>query len=457
MREFIFMKKVMCFAAALSVFVACSKKENAFSEPGQQVPLHATVDNTVKGLNNVSSLDSSVTTVNFVWQAGDQVIIKNGTEASTFTIVGSETGDVNAEFSGTALSDMTNYEVYYGYDPGQTSQTIPYIEGSFRPCIMGNGHDDGFSLNEFFPVLKFQLKGEVTLGKMEYYIGADLMATMPFPGGLALNETAPAKVYFPVANVDAAGFTLKFYDNADTPTLIMVKNSTANLTGESGMVFAFPELEVKAAPEIELVDLGLPNGTLWMKCNLGASCETESGLYYSWGNIDGHAIGSDSTTVDGYQFCSKNYNGTPGQLYTGNVLDAAHDAVYQATNGVCCLPTKEQVQELYEYTDNYWTEIKDENGNYIQGYQFTSKKDSKQNIFFPAASQCLSKGRLDKTPYLRIWSSTRIDDTNAYCIFFLYGDGRCIRGIRPCGFPLRGVKSPALITKTAVRRSPENT
>jgi len=34
-----------------------------------------------------------------------------------------------------------------------------------------------------------------------------------------------------------------------------------------------------------VVDLGLPSGTLWCKCNLGANTETEYGDYYSWGEL----------------------------------------------------------------------------------------------------------------------------------------------------------------------------
>jgi hypothetical protein len=33
----------------------------------------------------------------------------------------------------------------------------------------------------------------------------------------------------------------------------------------------------------EYVDLGLPSGTLWAKCNVGASVETDYGNYYKYG------------------------------------------------------------------------------------------------------------------------------------------------------------------------------
>ena len=32
----------------------------------------------------------------------------------------------------------------------------------------------------------------------------------------------------------------------------------------------------------EYIDLGLPSGNLWAKCNLGATTEDEAGLYFAW-------------------------------------------------------------------------------------------------------------------------------------------------------------------------------
>ena len=35
------------------------------------------------------------------------------------------------------------------------------------------------------------------------------------------------------------------------------------------------------------VDLGLPSGTLWAICNVGASKPSELGLYFQWGDTKG--------------------------------------------------------------------------------------------------------------------------------------------------------------------------
>ena len=53
----------------------------------------------------------------------------------------------------------------------------------------------------------------------------------------------------------------------------------------------------------ESVDLGLPSGTLWATCNVGASSPQDIGLYFAWGETEGH--GNDLS--DGYLFDWNNY------------------------------------------------------------------------------------------------------------------------------------------------------
>ena len=53
----------------------------------------------------------------------------------------------------------------------------------------------------------------------------------------------------------------------------------------------------------QYVDLGLPSGTLWATCNVGAVQPYQSGLFFAWGDTEGH--GSDP--ADGYLFSWENY------------------------------------------------------------------------------------------------------------------------------------------------------
>lgn len=38
----------------------------------------------------------------------------------------------------------------------------------------------------------------------------------------------------------------------------------------------------KAINNMELIDLGLPSGTKWASCNIGANKQTEYGDYFAW-------------------------------------------------------------------------------------------------------------------------------------------------------------------------------
>ena len=40
-----------------------------------------------------------------------------------------------------------------------------------------------------------------------------------------------------------------------------------------------------SASDYECVDLGLPSGTLWATCNVGANAPEEYGDYFAWGEI----------------------------------------------------------------------------------------------------------------------------------------------------------------------------
>ena len=39
----------------------------------------------------------------------------------------------------------------------------------------------------------------------------------------------------------------------------------------------------------DYVDLGLPSGTLWATCNVGAERSSDYGLYFQWGDTKGYA------------------------------------------------------------------------------------------------------------------------------------------------------------------------
>ena len=112
----------------------------------------------------------------------------------------------------------------------------------------------------------------------------------------------------------------------------------------------------------QYVDLGLPSGTLWATTNIGATHSYQSGLFFAWGDTEGH--GSDVS--DGYLFSWENYKwgevideatyftkyctdssrGKDGFADGKYELDLEDDAAYVNWGPEWRMPSKEQFDEL---------------------------------------------------------------------------------------------------------------
>ena len=58
-------------------------------------------------------------------------------------------------------------------------------------------------------------------------------------------------------------------------------------------------------PEPEFVDLGLPSGTLWCSCNLGANSPEEPGNYYMWGDHTPYSADLSDVINTGYKLINE--------------------------------------------------------------------------------------------------------------------------------------------------------
>ncbi|MBR1788796.1 MAG: Ig-like domain-containing protein, partial [Bacteroidaceae bacterium] len=59
-----------------------------------------------------------------------------------------------------------------------------------------------------------------------------------------------------------------------------------------------------AATAHEYVDLGLPSGTLWATCNIGASSPEDYGDYFAWGETSGYNSGKTTFNWSTYKYCN---------------------------------------------------------------------------------------------------------------------------------------------------------
>lgn len=159
----------------------------------------------------------------------------------------------------------------------------------------------------------------------------------------------------------------------------------------------------------EYVDLGLPSGTLWAKCNLGASSEEEYGDFYAWGETTGYNgldrtfdwstyqwCNGTSTTLTKY--CSSSSYGTVDGLTT---LELADDAARVNWGSPWRIPTKEEWAELNTYTTK-----SNETINGIKGRRLTSTKNSK-TLFLPFGGYFDGSSYVNAGTNANYWTSSR--------------------------------------------------
>ena len=169
-----------------------------------------------------------------------------------------------------------------------------------------------------------------------------------------------------------------------------------------------------ANANVEAVDLGL--SVLWANMNVGAASETDYGLYFMWGDVIGRSgtVSSGTTAADGFSFDWTNYKWNPsddGQTftrYTGSdytKLLSADDAATACWGSGWRMPTKTEMEELVNNTDQEWTTI-----NSVAGRKFMKKSDHDVYIFLPAAGDRRSASFRNQGSGGTYWSSTLFTD-----------------------------------------------
>ena len=116
----------------------------------------------------------------------------------------------------------------------------------------------------------------------------------------------------------------------------------------------------------EYVDLGLPSGTLWATCNVGATSPEDYGDYFAWGEISPK-----------YSYTSTNYT----YMDSPDSLPLSADAASVNWGGDWHMPTIEQINELLDSSNCDWI-FTTMNG--VEGQMVTSKYNG-NSIFLPAA------------------------------------------------------------------------
>ena len=203
----------------------------------------------------------------------------------------------------------------------------------------------------------------------------------------------------------------------------------------------WPDDPVTPPDDHEWVDLGLPSGTLWATCNLGATSPEEYGDYFAWGEVEPKEVydwstykwcnGADSTLT---KYC---IDGACGIVDNKTVLDPEDDAAYVNWGPSWRMPTMEQLLELKNICTTQRLEI-----NGVMGALITGPNGN--TVFFPLAGQINGSEYERVGNYGYFWSTDIFsDDSNvARYIYFNGAYFTAWNRYRYFGFTIRAVRAP---------------
>ena len=208
---------------------------------------------------------------------------------------------------------------------------------------------------------------------------------------------------------------------------------------------SWPDDPVTPPDEGDWVDLGLPSGTLWATCNVGANSPEEYGDYFAWGETTPQSYYDWET----YKWCNGSYNTlTKYCIYSGcgyngftdgkTELDPEDDAATVNWGPSWRMPSDEQIGELIGYCS--WQRTK---RNDVTGWLGTGPNGN--TIFLPSAGYRWRGSVTQGTTGGTYWSRTLCTrypkfSYDACVLFFNLSNVMFSEKYRRTGFTVRAVR-----------------
>lgn len=418
-------KRLCTLLLAALAFAACSNENDGIVKPEPVQPVGNDITFTaVFGVKNPGTralTDPNDGTLTASWQVGEEIAIVFGGNKYTATVTavdGEGSATVNATLPGGTPNNQAVTFIYpasaadgSGLRSGllatqdgtlaTLSSTLDVATADGNIVIDGtNAQPNGtVTLVNQFAVCKFQFKDESDQAITDI--------TKLFITDLATQDkitvtppSAQSAVY--VAMLPSNNST-KFKVECSSGNLYL-KTASANL--QAGM-FYHPTLQV-ILTEREYVDLGLPSGTLWATCNVGAGSPEDYGDYFAWGETEPksaytwenykYCMGTDNTLT---KYCTNidlGYNGFTDGL---TEMTSEDDAATAKWGSEWQMPSLTQLAELVN-SSNTTTEWTTMNG--VNGRRITSNSNG-NSIFLPAAGRYNDESLQETGLYGYYWSN----------------------------------------------------
>ena len=192
-----------------------------------------------------------------------------------------------------------------------------------------------------------------------------------------------------------------------------------------------------------MIDLGLPSGTKWACCNIGASEPKEVGGYYAWGELETKSQYGDETYKYFIKYVNSQYGDwfVPVYTYIGTDISGTdYDVAHVKWGNGWRMPTMDEMKELKNYCSSSWFNLNGKEGRLYIG-------QNGNMIFLPAGGWYTNTFSSSNN----YWSST-LDPGQTNCESSKYGwwpyvldidandnyDYYCTRG---GGIPVRPITS----------------
>lgn len=178
------------------------------------------------------------------------------------------------------------------------------------------------------------------------------------------------------------------------------------------------------------IDLGLPSGTKWACCNIGASSPEGYGGYYAWGETSE----KDYYDEDNYA----HYNSQTGEWISlgSDIAGTSYDVAHVQWGGSWVMPSRDRQVELMGYCSREWTTVNGVYGTLVTGL-------SGGQIFLPAAGYRWGDSLYDAGSFGHYWSGTQDPYYSSIaCYLYFYssywdwdynycGNGQSVRAVCP--------------------------
>lgn len=125
--------------------------------------------------------------------------------------------------------------------------------------------------------------------------------------------------YYTIESSNPEVATATINENAILVNALNAGETTITITDIQLEVSAIITVKVKDVPEA-IIDLGLPSGTMWASCNIGANSPEEYGDLFTWEEAQSYDCPSLDEIKELLEYCPSEWttlNGVNGRMFTG--------------------------------------------------------------------------------------------------------------------------------------------